>query len=839
MMQGIRYGITAVLAVLLSAGSTALTGQIQATSHMTPEQRAAALVRQMTLEEKIDQLHGVSNQEHNRWVLGVPRLGIPPLPMANGPAGIGPADRVQPPGTAFPAPIAVAASWDVRDAREYGVAVAGELQDIGRSMLEAPTVNIARIPTSGRTFEAYGEDPFLTSEIGVANIEGIQSLGMIANVKHFALNNQETDRLTVNAVADERTMREIYFPAFEAAIKRAHVASLMCAYNKVNGEYSCENKFLLTDVLRNDWHFDGFVVSDFGAAHSGVGDLNAGMDLEMPTGSTYNQSLLEQVKAGTISVAQIDALLEHRYAAMIRMGLFGKPIEMHPIPEKANGEVARRLAEDGMVLLRNEGSILPLDAKRAGTVAAIGPMADVNVEGGGAAYVIALHTATPVQAMEARLGRRMIAAPVGALGLIDQYATVDGLVLSPPGAKAGVRGVQAEYFDNTTFSGTPKVTRVERVPELIAEFGPPAAGLTSRFSLRWTATLTAPASGTYTLGTEVWGRAALYLDGKQIAGGMGRATDMQPQVATVHLEAGRAYTLRCEYVSTGRSIARVFWQLPEGVEPPEIAAAVAAAKRAHTAIVFAGAWSHEGYDRSTLALPGYQDRLIEAVAKANPRTIVVLETGEPVLMPWLHDVAGVLEAWFPGEEGGPAIANVLFGDVNPAGRLPLTFPASDGEVPASTPRQYPGINNVEYYSERLNVGYRWQDAEHKTPLFPFGFGLSYTHFSFSDLRATANADGDVNVQVKVTNDGKRNGAEVAQLYVGFPAEANEPPLQLKGFQKVELRAGESKEVNFMLDRRAFSYWSTEAHDWRVASGSYTIHVGDSSRNLPLVQAVRR
>lgn len=231
--------------------------------------------------------------------------------------------------------------------------------------------------------------------------------------------------------------------------------------------------------------------------------------------------------------------------------------------------------------------------------------------------------------------------------------------------------------------------------------------------------------------------------------------------------------------------------------------------------------------------------MIEAVAKANPRTIVVLETGEPVLMPWLHDVASVVEAWFPGEEGGPAIANVLFGDVNPAGKLPLTFPASDGEVPASTPRQYPGINKVEYYSERLNVGYRWQDAEQKTPLFPFGFGLSYTHFSFSNLSATANADGDVNVQVKVTNDGRRSGAEVAQLYVGFPAEAGEPPLQLKGFQKVQLAAGESSEVSFTLDRRAFSYWSTEAHGWRVAPGSYTIHVGDSSRNLPLVQTIRR
>jgi beta-glucosidase len=482
---------------------------------VTPKQRANAIIQKMTLDEKVAQLHGVINQEQDRWIPGIERLGIPPLPMANGPAGIGPAGLIQPRATAFPAPIAVAASWDIEDAREYGTAVAGEIRDIGRTMLEAPTVNIARIPTSGRTFEGYGEDPFLTSKIGVANIEGIQSLHVIANVKHFALNNQEANRQFVDAFADERTMREIYFPAFESAIKVGHVASLMCAYNKVNGKYACENKSLMTDVLRKDWGFDGFIVSDFGAAHDGIEDAKAGMDLEMPTGKTYNQNFETQVRDGKIPESQIDAFLRHRYVAMIRLGLFDTPITTSPIPEATNGTIAQRLASEGMVLLRNEDGILPLDATTSKTIAVIGPAADVLVEGGGAASVLPLHAITPIQALRARFGDEQIRyVPVGGVGFIDPHDTIDGYSLTPPASKPGEQGVLAEYFDNTSFSGTPKVMRTERIPEILSEFGAPVAGLSSNFSLRWTANLTPPASGTYTFGTEMWGKMRLFLDGK-------------------------------------------------------------------------------------------------------------------------------------------------------------------------------------------------------------------------------------------------------------------------------------------------------------------------------------
>jgi len=807
---------------------------------ISPDQRADAIVRKMTLDEKLAQIHGVADKEHFRWVLGIDRLGIPPLPMANGPAGIGPAGPVQPHATAFPSPIAVAASWDRSDAREYGAAVASEIADIGRTMLEAPTVNIARIPTSGRTFEAYGEDPFLTGEIGVANIFGIQSQHVMANVKHFALNNQENDRTLVNVIADERTMREIYFPAFESAIKTAHSASVMCSYNKVNGEYACQNRFLLTDVLRKDWHFDGFVVSDFGAAHDGPADANAGMDLEMPTNSTYNAAFDAQVRDGKIPVSEIDAFLRHRYSAMISLGLFDRPATVAPIPEKENGRIAQRLAADGIVLLRNEKDILPLDAAGGGSIAVIGPAADTAIEGGGAAYVLALHSISPLQGLRTRFGaKRIDYVPVGGQGFIDPRDTIDGFVLSPPNAAPGQQGVLAEYFDNITFAGTPKITRIERIPETLSEFGGPLPGLTADFSLRWTANLTAPATGDYTFGTETWGKMQLFLDGKPLVEQTQRREAFSPLTATAHLEAGHSYALRVEYISQGRGIARALWQLPAGVETPGIAKAVEAARHADTALIFATAWAHEGWDRASLALPGSQDRLIEAVAKVNPRTIVVLQTGEPVLMPWIHEVAGVVEAWFPGEEGGAAIAAAIAGDINPSGKLPMTFPASDAEVPASTALQYPGVDKVEHYSEGLNVGYRWFDAERKMPLFPFGFGLSYTRFEFSNLTTAARADGTVAVQVTVTNKGVRTGAEVAQIYVGYPKSVGEPPLQLRGFSKITLQPGASTQVEFNLGARAFSYWSTADHDWKIAPGMYSIAAGSSSRDLPLRNEVAR
>ncbi|HEY3716491.1 MAG TPA: glycoside hydrolase family 3 C-terminal domain-containing protein [Jatrophihabitantaceae bacterium] len=655
---------------------------------LTPSQRASDLVAQMTLDEKITELHGVQDAEHRRYVPGIDRLGIPPLAITNGPAGVGPGDDPnQPAATALPAPISLAASFDAALAQQYGVITGAETRDLGQSLLEGPDINIARVPVNGRTFEGYGEDPYLSGQISVGNINGIQSQGVIAEVKHYAANNQEANRGSVNAVVDDRTEHEIYLPAFEASVKDAHAGSVMCAYNKVNGPYNCQNDHLLGDVLRGQWGFDGFVQSDFGATHSTVASAQAGMDLEMPTGPFYGDAMKRAVENGQISVQTIDTLLIRRFTTMIRFGLFDRPLTTSPIPITEDGTFARTAAEQGTVLLKNAAAQLPLDASALHSVAVIGPYAGAaRTGGGGSSHVEPAYTVSPVDGIQNRVGPT----------------------------------VTVSYND--------------------------------------------------------------------------------------------------------------------GADP---AAAAALARSADVAIVMVGDDETEGVDRPGLALSGNQDALVSAVAAANPHMVAVVKSGGPVLMPWVDQVPAVVEAWYPGEEDGNAVAAVLFGDVNPSGKLPITFPKADGDVPAHTPQQYPGVNGTAVYSEGLQVGYRWYDAQGIAPLFPFGYGLSYTTFAFSHLTVTPvlALRGQVTVGVDVTNTGTRTGSEVAQVYVADPAAAGEPPTQLKGFQKVTLAPGQTKHLRLTLDQRAFSTWDPAAQQWTTRDGRYRVFVGDSSRNLPLQRPV--
>ena len=660
----------------------------QRTSHTQAVARARQIVARMTLDEKIAQLHGIRDTNNFRVIPGLTRLGIPALHMTNGPAGVGPGGAgPQKPATAFPAPIAVAATWDPELAHTYGKLEAEETRSLGSQLFESPDINIARVPQGGRVFESFGEDPFLTAHIAVADIEGIQSINMLANVKHFLANNQESARMSVDEIIAERALREIYMPGFEASIKDAHSASLMCAYPRVNGAFNCENEPLLNGVLKKEWGFDGFVVSDWGATHSTVPSALNGLDTEMPTGRYFGDDLRKAVDAGQVPVSVIDEKLVRRFATMIEYGLFGPQPKPTPIPAFEHGAVARAIAEQSMVLLKNDGNLLPIDRKTVKTIALIGPYA-VRAEtgGGGSSHVIPLYTITPENGLHAAL-------------------------------------------DSST-----------------------------RFNV---------------------------LDGT------------------------------------------------------DIDAAVTAAKHAEIAIVMVGDQDAEGHDQS-LELSEAQNNLIEAVAKANPRTIVVLKTGSAILMPWINDVAAVLEAWYPGEEDGAAVAAVLLGDVNPSGKLPLSFPRSVDQTLAASPEQYPGVDGTVHYSEGLEVGYRAYAARNATPLFPFGFGLSYTKFSFAGIKVTQQpGSANATVSFTVTNTGQRDGADVAQLYLDFPQidEGNEPPIQLKGFRKVELKAGESKPVELKLDARAFSYWSEKSHAWQVAPGEFKITVGDSSASTPLKSSV--
>src|SRR6266540_3025086 len=615
----VRKYVPATLAAAVAATFAVSMGHAGAATPAaaTPRERAVAVVARMTLDEKISQLAGIHTSTEFRTVPAIARLGIPKLLLTNGPAGVSTGGVTQPSATALPAPVALAASWDLRQATAYGDLEAQEVLSVGRNVLEGPTVNIARVPVNGRTFEAYGEDPYLAGQFAVANIKAIQAHGVIANVKHYFGNNQEADRFSINDDIAERTMREIYLPAFEASVREAKVGSVMCAYPKINGTFNCENRLVLTTILKREWGFDGFVFSDFGAVHSTVGSANAGLDLETPTGKFFNSTALRTaLQNGQITMATIDDKLVRRYTKMIEFGLFDRTPTITPIPAAEHGRVARKLGAEGIVLLKNANvgaaPVLPLSRASLRSIALIGNDT-AKTGGGGSSHVKPLYTVKP------------------------------------------------------------------------------SAGLRSRAGSGVTVTVTS------------------------------------------------------------------------GADPT---AAAAAARAATVAIVMVEDSESEGHDRTSLALSGNQDALVSAVVAANPRTVVVSKTGGPILMPWVSRVPAILQAWYPGEEDGNAVADVLFGAFNPSGKLPVTFPRRESDVPANTVEQFPGVDSTTTYSEGIFVGYRHYDARNIAPLFPFGHGLSYTSFSYSNLLVTPLADGTVTVELDVRNTGSRSGGEIVQLYVG-------------------------------------------------------------------------
>ena len=816
---------------------TACAGAPWMDRHRSPDERATLLLAQMTFDEKMQEMHTVSTSTQSREVPPIPRLCIPALLMNNGPAGVGSGGPVQFPSTALPAPIAQAATFDPAAARRYGAVEGSDTRAHGRNLMEGPNVNIARVPVNGRTFEAFGEDPYLAGQIAAGNVTGIQSRGVIADVKHFAANNQEINRDTINELIDPRTLQEIELPAFQAAVQSGHAGSVMCAKNLVNGVHACENGYLLDDTLKGAWDFGGFVISDFSSCHSTVGCANNGLDMELPSATYYGDALARAVLAGQVSMATVDDHVHRILAVMLRFGLFDRPQQTSAIDARAEGATARAIAEQATVLLKNDGGALPLDARGLRSVALIGPGAGAAVTGGqGSADVAPLYTVSPLDAIGKRLGGHTAiryAAGMPPVNLGPQPAVPTYAFSAAPGGQ----GLTAAYYPNTTWTGTPALTRTEPWIDTDYHLVPPAAGLTANaWSVRWTGSLTAPVTGDYTLNLTSRGSATLYLDGSALIRGPGNFPSGTTS-ATVHLDAGVPRPVRLDYA--GGSTIELGWTAPQGAQDPAIAQAVAAARSSAVAVVFVGDMEAEGVDRSTLSLPGYQDALVEAVAAANPHTIVVLNTGAPVVMPWLDRVAGVLEAWYPGEEDGNAIAATLFGDADPAGRLPITFPKSLADTPANTPAQYPGVNGVATYSEGVFVGYRHYDAAGIAPLFPFGYGLSYTDFRLGRLRHSTDRNG-VTVTVDVANTGRRAGSEVVQLYAGIPGTAAvpEPPHQLASFARVTLRPGQTRRVALHVSTRSFAHWDTASNAWSTPDGTYGVAVGTSSADLPLTATVR-
>ena len=795
------------------------------------ESRVGAVLTQMTLDEKIAMVHGAAGSAYTGFIPGDARLCIPALKLQDGPVGVRMNDTTQLPSAAN-----LAASFDTSLARAYGGVIGAEDKTKGVDVDLGPTVNIVRDPRWGRAFESYSEDPYLTGEIGAADINGIQSQGVMAQVKHWAVYNQETNRNTPadDVLIDDRTVHEIYTAAFGRIVAESRPSSAMCSYSTINGTYACENAYL-NDILKNEFGFDGFITSDWGATHSTVGSANAGMDMQMPDDSFFGAALKQAVQNGQVPQSRLDDMVRRILREQFRFGLFDHPSPDTPDAYAATPQhiaLARQAAEQGAVLLKNDSHVLPLGSDTH-SIAVIGDGAgpDTMSHGGGSAVVDGTGTVTPLDGIKARSGAGVdVQYAQGNLGS-NGYPTIDTSFFTPPSGSGN--GLQGQYYANTSLSGSPVVTQVD--PNVHNTWdGSPAPGVpATNWSVKWTGTLTPDKTGTYTFGLTSDDGSRLFIDGQQVIDNW-RDQAANTETAQVNLTAGTPVSIEVDYYQAGgAATVNLGW-----VEPGNdlISQAADLAAKSDVAIVYANAFESEGGDLDNIDLPGDQNQLIDAVANANPNTIVVLNTGSAVTMPWLDKVKAVFEAWYPGQESGNAIAALLFGDVNPSGKLPVTFPRSLDQVPASTPAQWTGVNGKVQYSEGLQVGYRWYDAQNLTPLFPFGFGLSYTTFRFSNLHlsaATMAEGGRIVATADVTNTGSRAGAEVAQLYLTSPAGAGEPPKQLKGFARVSLQPGQTKQVRFPVTAQDASYWHSLAHRWALATGTYTVRIGNSSRSLPL------
>ncbi len=700
---------------------------------LSPDARAELVLKELSLDEKISLLHGNGMAHAPFWqmplthlsnggagyVVGIERLGIPALYVSDAAYGVRSSGENGRYSTALPSDVGLAATWDTKAAHEYGALIGRELRAQGYNMSLGGGVCLTREPRNGRTFEYMGEDPILAGTM-VGNLaKGTQSQHVVGDLKHYVLNDQETGRNIVNAIISKRALQETDLLAFKIGLQISDAAAVMCSYNRVNGDYACENKYLLNDVLKHDWGFKGFVLSDWGGTHSTEKASAAGLDQEQPMADFMGPKLKEAVEAGRVPISEIDDHARRVLRSEFASGIVDDPVEKSVVDVEAGLKIAQHLEEKSIVLLKNDNAILPLNDSKLKTVAVIGMHADVGmISGGGSAQV------------------------------------------DPPGGNA---------------------------------IEPPGKGAT-----RWL--------------VPVW-------------------------FPTSPLKALRARLPNAKV------------EFNSGQDP---AAAAAMAKNADVAIVFAYQWESEGMDLPSLSLPENQDALIAQVAAANKHTIVVLETGGAVTMPWSDKVPGILEAWYAGSSGHIAVANVLFGDVNPSAKLPLTFPKSERDLPHPTippltkedAGQGDGVENGPahvqskysvHYDEGLKVGYKWYDAENKPVLFPFGHGLSYTTYSYSGLKVTAGANPAVTFTV--SNTGKREGTETAQVYATLPDSAQEPPKRLVGWAKVDLKPGESREVKVEVDPEHLQIFDEASNGWKQVPGKYTFAVGGSSQDLPLKQQV--
>jgi beta-glucosidase len=734
-LRCLRWVLAALLAISLNGASSFAQGRLHEGEGSTkdrpwmdpklsPDERAEMVLKELTLDEKIDLVHGEGmpgwpgkvfpkaylGNGGAGFVFGVERLGIPMIQMSDAAYGVRSSADNGRYSTALPSPVASAASWDPQAACEYGALIGRELRAQGYNMTLGGGTNITREPRNGRTFEYLGEDPVLAGTLVGNRIKCEQAQHVIGDIKHYAVNDQESGRNEVNAVIGKRALQETDLLAFHIGIEIGNPAAVMCSYNAINGDYACENKYLLTDVLKKAWKFKGFVVSDWGGTHSVVKASAAGLDNEEPEDIYYGEPLKKAVQEGKVPATELDDHVRRVLRSEFLSGIVDFPRKRSVVDVERGLETSRQVAEQSIVLLKNEKGVLPLDRAKVRSIAVIGTHADEGmISGGGSAQV------------------------------------------DPPGSVAPV------WKAHVWFPTSPLKAVATRAPGVSVKFA-------------------------------------------------------------------------------------------SGADP---AATAALAKQSDVAIVFVHQWTSEDFDLPNLSLPDNQDAMIDQVASANPRTIVVIESGSAVTMPWIDKVAGVVEAWYAGSKGADAVANILFGDVNPSGKLPMTFPRSEADLPhprevIPSPSQL-GKQAVMasgeakptfevHYDEGLKVGYKWYDAEKKPVLFPFGFGLAYTSYDYSGLKVKPGKE-KTTVTFTVKNTGSRPGAEIAEVYAALPAEAGEPPKRLVGFSKVRLEPGESKEVTVNVDGSYLSIFDEGSESWKLVPGAYSFMVGGSSQELPLVEKI--
>jgi beta-glucosidase len=809
------------------------------------QQKVDALVKQMTLQQKLDYIGGTGFAAR-----GVPSLGIPALEMSDGPFGVRSNSGF--PSTTYGAGINLAAAWDPALAARVGAGIGRDARARGVNFMLGPGVNIYRSPLNGRNFEYFGEDPFLSGQIASGYIAGMQEEGVSATVKHYLGNNSEYLRHDSDSIIDERAVREIYLPAFEAAVKQGHVSSVMDSYNLVDGKHATENTYFNIDILRREWGFKGVLMSDWDATYNAVGAANGGLDIEMPTGKFMNNANLgPAVKAGTVSEATIDEKVSHILSTAMTYGWLNRPQLDTSISfvDWRNKAAALDSAREGAVLLKNAGNLLPLDKSKVKTILIVGPDAYPGVPvGGGSAGVVPFHMVSALEGISDEVGTTTTVLYDAGIPTLQHLAYATKFTTE---AKNGKAGLTLETFKTLDLSGAATTTvtpnavlegvsikqLIDNIEAAIALFfsSPP-----SEVSHRMTGFYDAPTAGKYIVALEDSGEGSgnrVFVDGKMVIDNWTLLRAFQPHV-TLNLSAGPHKVVIEEWQKTpiGGHLQVAIVAEDKVVNPR----AVQLAAKADVVLVEAGfdqASESEGGDR-TFELPYGQNELIREMTTANPKVIVAITSGGNVdSRPWLDHVPAVLETWYAGQQAGQALAEILFGEVNPSGHLPATFERRLEDNP-SFAHYYPeGDSKKVEYKDGIFVGYRGYEKNKVKPLFPFGYGLSYTTFKFANLKVEQdNTGGEAHgtASFDLTNTGTRKGADVAQLYVTEDhPKVPRPERELKGFERVELGPGETKHVTITLDPRSFSYYDVAAKKWMIGSSKFTISVGDSVESLPL------